>query len=87
MMETSNNIEKNIINDFCNHPKLVRNKVWRRICGREENVDFKRCMKEGWPKYCGETMTIDSPDDWGVDLEVDETAWKSESDFNGPLRR
>jgi hypothetical protein len=59
----SNKIEQNIINEFCSHPKLKRNKVWCRICGREEDVDSARCMKEGWPKCCGETMTIDSPEE------------------------
>ncbi len=89
-MTNNNNIEQNIINEICSHPKLARNKVWCRICGREENVDSKRCMKEGWPKCCGETMTIDSPDernDWSHELKVDETAWRSETDFNGPVRR
>jgi hypothetical protein len=53
--------EKNIIDEFCEHPKIKRGKVWCRICGKEETIDPKYCMKNGWNKCCGETMTIDSP--------------------------
>ena len=54
-------IEGKIINDFCKHPKLSRGKVWCIVCGNEKKVDPVACMKRGWPKCCGQTMTIDSP--------------------------
>lgn len=45
------------------HPKLTRGIVWCRKCGREQKVDSVRCLEHGWPTCCGETMTIDSPDE------------------------
>ena len=56
-------IETNIIKDICSHPSLKRGKVWCTICGREEIVDSASCMKNGWPKCHGQTMTIDSPEE------------------------
>lgn len=43
------------------HPKLFRGKVWCKICGRSQRVSASRCFAYGWPKCCGQTMTIDSP--------------------------
>ena len=45
------------------HPKLTRGQVWCRTCGRSERVDSAECFRSGWPKCCGYTMTIDSPDE------------------------
>jgi hypothetical protein len=45
------------------HPKLKRGKVWCKICGREESVNSADCLRTGWPKCCGQTMTIDSPEE------------------------
>lgn len=45
------------------HPKLSRGLVWCRSCGREQSVSASYSMKHGWPKCCGATMTIDSPDE------------------------
>lgn len=45
------------------HPKLARGLVWCRSCNREQSVSSAYAMKHGWPKCCGETMTIDSPDE------------------------
>ena len=45
------------------HPKLARNQVWCRTCGRSERVDSAECIRDGWPKCCGYTMTIDAPED------------------------
>jgi hypothetical protein len=44
-------------------PKLKRNRVWCTICGRMQVVDSRECMRHGWPKCCGYTMTIDSPEE------------------------
>lgn len=45
------------------HPKLERGKVWCRNCGRSEDVVASECLRAGWPKCCGWTMTIDAPDE------------------------
>jgi hypothetical protein len=37
--------------------------LWCKKCGFTTKVDGGRCMKEGWPTCCGETMTIDSPEE------------------------
>lgn len=45
------------------HPKLSRGMVWCRTCGRSQKVDSAGALANGWPKCCGETMTIDSPEE------------------------
>lgn len=45
------------------HPKLTRGQVWCRQCGYTETVSSAYALKHGWPKHCGATMTIDSPDE------------------------
>lgn len=45
------------------HPKLRRGEVWCRTCGRHAFVDSAYSMRFGWPKCCGFTMTIDSPEE------------------------
>jgi hypothetical protein len=44
-------------------PQLKRGTVWCRRCGRSQKVDAASCLGSGWPKCCGGTMTIDSPDE------------------------
>jgi hypothetical protein len=44
-------------------PQLRRGIVWCRKCGASEAVNSAEALKSGWPKCCGETMTIDSPDE------------------------
>lgn len=46
------------------HPKLERGQVWCRACGHTEKVDSADCLRTGWPKCCGYTMTIDPPEEW-----------------------
>lgn len=43
------------------HPKLERGQVWCRTCGHTQRVDSADCLRHGWPKCCGYTMTIDAP--------------------------
>jgi Zn finger protein HypA/HybF involved in hydrogenase expression len=45
------------------HPSLARGQVWCLTCGRTQKVDSAKCLQTGWPKCCGETMTIDSPEE------------------------
>jgi len=44
-------------------PQLRRGKVWCLKCGNEQDVNAAQCLRSGWPKCCGETMTIDSPEE------------------------
>lgn len=43
------------------HPSLARGQVWCRKCGHTQKV--KNGLANGWPKCCGFTMTIDSPEE------------------------
>jgi hypothetical protein len=45
------------------HPKLIRGMVWCTTCGRSQHVSAGKCFVNGWPKCCGYTMTLDSPDE------------------------
>lgn len=45
------------------HPKLTRNKVWCTTCGKEKKIKPEECLRYGYPKCCGYTMTIDSPEE------------------------
>ena len=44
-------------------PQLRRGMCWCVSCGRSEQVDSGDCLRNGWPKCCGHTMTIDSPEE------------------------
>ena len=43
------------------HPTLRRGQVWCYECGKTMRVDSATCFGSGWPKCCGYTMSIDSP--------------------------
>jgi Zn finger protein HypA/HybF involved in hydrogenase expression len=43
-------------------PQLKRGQVWCRRCGNTFNVNGADCLANGWPKCCGQTMSIDSPE-------------------------
>lgn len=45
------------------HPKLERGLVWCTVCGKRLSVNAEFVMKLGWPKCCGKTMTLDSPEE------------------------
>lgn len=44
-------------------PQLSRGQVWCYQCGRTQRVDSADCLQRGWPKCCGSTMGIDSPEE------------------------
>ena len=44
-------------------PKLKRGQVWCHKCGRTERVNSAECFRTGWPECCGQTMSIDSPEE------------------------
>jgi hypothetical protein len=43
------------------HPSLMNGIVWCRHCHKSRTVDAARCLREGWPKCCQRTMSIDKP--------------------------
>jgi len=45
------------------HPKLSRGRVWCHECGAMLKVNSGECMSSGWPKCCGYTMSLDSPEE------------------------
>jgi hypothetical protein len=50
--------------DLTEIPQFKRGKVWCTQCGREERADaVSATTGGGWPKCCGYTMTIDSPEE------------------------
>ena len=42
-------------------PQLARGQVWCIRCGNTKRMNSVCGLRYGWPKCCGETMTIDSP--------------------------
>ena len=45
------------------HPKLARGQVWCHSCGHTLKVLPGFALAHGWPKCCGYTMSIDSPEE------------------------
>lgn len=45
------------------HPSLVRGVVWCTVCGKSLKVNSAHRLRDGWPKCCGQTMTLDSPEE------------------------
>lgn len=45
------------------HASLERGMVWCRQCGNSQLVNSALALATGWPKCCGYTMTIDSPEE------------------------
>ena len=48
------------------HPSLTRGEVWCRKCGAHQFVNPVTCLRSGWPRCCGQTMTIDAPMERGA---------------------
>ena len=44
-----------------NVAEMVPNFVECDRCGQKQAVDFAKCLRAGWPKCCGETMKLNSP--------------------------
>jgi hypothetical protein len=45
-------------------PAIKRGLVWCTVCGREQATNAANNLRTGgWPKCCGVTMTIDSPEE------------------------
>jgi Zn finger protein HypA/HybF involved in hydrogenase expression len=45
------------------HPSLTRGQVWCKKCGQTQKINTAHCLRCGFPECCGETMTIDSPEE------------------------
>ena len=45
------------------NPRLARGQVWCTVCGVSQKVNSSSALRCGWPKHCGYTMTIDSPEE------------------------
>jgi len=41
--------------------QMARGQVWCYQCGRTQKVDTTHCLRHGWPKCCGQTMSISNP--------------------------
>lgn len=57
-VDNARTLHQNIVDDV---PALKRGQVWCRKCGASLKVDSAECLRSGWPKCCGYTMTIDAP--------------------------
>jgi hypothetical protein len=40
------------------HPSLLAGVVWCGRCSKSRQVDAARCLREGWPKCCSDTMGL-----------------------------
>lgn len=40
------------------HPSLLNGKVFCARCGKERTVDAAKCLRDGWPKCCGATVSL-----------------------------
>lgn len=52
-------------------PQLRRGIVWCTVCGHSERVNGANALRNGWPKHCGFTMTIDSPEERSLRIKGD----------------
>lgn len=44
-------------------PQLKRGRVWCHECGHTQPVNSGHALAHGWPLHCGQTMSIDSPEE------------------------
>ena len=52
-----------IDNAVNSNDKLKRGQVWCLECGRTIKINSAGCLTGGWPKCCGYTMSLDSPEE------------------------
>jgi hypothetical protein len=60
LIERVGGLHERIANDV---PSIKRGIVWCTVCGRSQKVVGADCLRHGWPKCHGYTMTIDSPEE------------------------
>jgi len=51
------------------HPSLLRGRVWCTRCNSFRQVNVAQALRNGWPKCCAMTMTIDSPAERKVEIK------------------
>lgn len=44
------------------HPSLLAGVVWCGRCQRPRTVDPAKCLRDGWPKCCGVTVSLTKPE-------------------------
>lgn len=57
-------------------PQLKRGQVWCRECGVTRKVDSAVALSTGWPKHCGYTMSLDSPEEQKAYEAIEEVKGK-----------
>ncbi|WP_368911598.1 hypothetical protein [Taklimakanibacter deserti] len=53
-------LHKTIVDEV---PQLKRGILWCTKCGHTTSIDAADALRNGWPRHCGYTMTIDSPEE------------------------
>lgn len=49
------------------HHKLARGRVWCHRCHHTLKIPVVPALRHGWPRCCGQTMSIDSPEEhWAL---------------------
>jgi len=51
-----------LIDDLEKIPQVKRGKAWCRTCGQTARISALN-FNRGWPECCGETMSLDSPEE------------------------
>lgn len=59
-LESVRGLHRKIADDV---PQLKRGIVWCTKCGHSARIDAADALRNGWPRHCGYTMTIDSPEE------------------------
>lgn len=54
------------------HPFICRGAVWCHECGRSQKTNPVDNLRFGWPKCCGYTMSIDSPEERRLQARIEE---------------
>lgn len=51
-----------VVDQVATDAKLLHRQVWCQTCGSTRHV--ANGLRDGWPKCCAHTMTIDPPEAW-----------------------
>lgn len=76
VMRASNVYEKTV----SDVPQLRRGIVWCVTCGSSQRVDSANALRHGWPTCCGQTMTIDSPEERATRNNSDTATLRASND-------
>lgn len=57
-------IRQSLVDQVAAIPSIARGQVWCHACGHTQKIDgVAATFGGGWPKHCGQTMSIDSPEE------------------------